>query len=99
MENLIQNVDFEDNGVINYSDFLAATVKCKVKMSCENLWSVFKYFDLDNTGFISDENLVDLLHKSSKELTYLQAREMIREVDFENNGGISFSDFKKIMEQ
>ena len=63
------------------------------------MWSVFKYFDLDNTETISDQNLVDLLHKSNKELTYLQAREMIREVDTENNGHIGFEDFKMLMEQ
>ena len=92
-------MDFNANGVINYSDFLAATIRAKVNITSEHLWSVFKYFDLDNTGSISDENLVDLLHKSSKELTYAQAKEMIREVDLLNNGQISFSDFKTLMEQ
>jgi calcium-dependent protein kinase len=50
---IIQNIDYLGNGEINYSEFLAATFQSKFKITEEHLWTVFKRFDTDNSGFIT----------------------------------------------
>jgi Ca2+-binding EF-hand superfamily protein len=57
----IQNADYMGNGQINYSEFLTATINARVKVREDDLWSVFTLFDYDNTGFISEENLITVM--------------------------------------
>jgi calcium-dependent protein kinase len=94
---MISNIDYLGNGEINYSEFLAATVHSKLLINEEHLWTVFNKFDTDNTGFISDQNLVEVMEKVGKTVTLAEVREMIKEVDFKNDGRISFEEFKAMM--
>jgi calcium-dependent protein kinase len=55
---MIKTCDIQGNGQINYTEFLAATVKSKIEITEEHLWSVFKKFDEDETQTISEANLI-----------------------------------------
>jgi calcium-dependent protein kinase len=70
IQDIIAHLDQSGNGEINYTEFLAATIRSRVKITREHLWSVFKVFDLDDTGFISEENLHDVMAKTGKELSH-----------------------------
>jgi calcium-dependent protein kinase len=79
---IIQNIDYEGNGKINYSEFIAATLQSKLELTEEQIWSVFKRFDTDNSGFITEENLMEIMLKSNKKaVTREQVQQMISEVD------------------
>lgn len=63
------------------------------------LWRLFKKFDVDDTGFISKDNLFDAfkrLGRNSMSLT--DVNEMIYAHDIAKDGRISFSEFKTIFE-
>jgi calcium-dependent protein kinase len=94
---MIENIDYLGNGEINYSEFLAATVHSKLQISEEHMWTVFNKFDTDNTGYISDKNLVEVMEKIGKPMTIEEVREMIDEVDYKNDGRVSFEEFKAMM--
>ncbi len=47
IDEIIKKVDFDQNGEINYSEFISGTLDRKL-MSKDNLWKVFKYLDSDN---------------------------------------------------
>ena len=53
----MQNVDYDGNGKINYSEFLAATVCPRSVLTEEKLYALFKHFDTDNSEFITPENI------------------------------------------
>jgi len=53
IQQIIENVDYAGNGKINYSEFLAATIELKQVLTYEKLWTLFKYFDTDNSGIIT----------------------------------------------
>jgi Ca2+-binding EF-hand superfamily protein len=40
-------------GEINYTDFLAATIRSKIKLGREQLWYAFSHYDADCSGYIS----------------------------------------------
>jgi Ca2+-binding EF-hand superfamily protein len=61
IKEIIQNADYIGNGKINYSEFLTATISARVTVQEDDLWSVFTLFDFDNTGYISEENLVTVM--------------------------------------
>jgi Ca2+-binding EF-hand superfamily protein len=45
------------DGLINYSEFLAAAIDLKTIVSEEKLKMIFKMFDIDNTSLISIKNM------------------------------------------
>ena len=50
-------VDYRGNGKINYSEFIAATISVQEVLTNEKLYVLFKHFDVDDTSFITSENL------------------------------------------
>ena len=54
---VLKNADFVKNDFINYTEFLAATIHIQNELTEERLWSLFKTFDVDESGSISKENL------------------------------------------
>lgn len=53
LEQIIKNIDYAGNGKINYSEFLVATVEIKRVLTYDRLWALFKYFDTDSSGYIT----------------------------------------------
>jgi len=53
----MNQVDHMGNGKINYTEFIAATVKVKSVLTEEKLRALFLHFDTDNSGFITPYNI------------------------------------------
>jgi len=94
---IIGNVDYKGDGRINYSEFIAATLSSKMDLNEQIMWNAFNHFDLDNTGYVTEDNLKSALLKTGKSLESEQIQEMIKEVDQENNGKVSFDEFKAML--
>ncbi|KAG8039329.1 hypothetical protein GUJ93_ZPchr0039g14211 [Zizania palustris] len=72
--------DADGNGLIDYEEFVTATVHMN-KMDRENhLYTAFQYFDKDNSGYITKEELEQIL----KEQGLYDAKEIITEADSDN---------------
>lgn len=56
IEELIENLN-PGKLEINYTQFLTATLDKKIFLQKERLWDAFKYFDIDNSNYITKENL------------------------------------------
>lgn len=63
---LFKNLDFNQDGEINYSEFLAATIDRKVALKQQNLKFAFHHFDSDNTGYITNESLKECFQREGK---------------------------------
>ena len=63
-------------------------------MTEEKLWMIFKHFDVDDTNFISRENIVKAMEKLGKEITEDEINEAIQKHDIQQDGQISFEEFK-----
>ena len=93
--NLIKRVDLDQNGFVNYSEFLVATVDWENEMSRERLELAFKTFDTDHSGKISMEELETAFggsHNSSKCF-----KQMIKEADTNGDGEIDLEEFCEYM--
>ena len=69
IDQIILEVDEYGNGKINYSEFLAATVSIKNFINEEKLWMIFKHFDVDDTDYISKENIKQAMKKLGKNIS------------------------------
>lgn len=53
----MKNADILGDGRINYSEFIAATLRSRIKLEEHWIWMAFKKFDVDRTGSITEDNL------------------------------------------
>ena len=91
IDKIIREIDYVGNGKINYTEFLSATLEIKDTLTEEMLWRLFKKFDVDDTGFISKENLVEAFKRLGRsKLTLTDISEMIYAHDIAKDGQISF---------
>lgn len=90
----MENVDVHKNGKINYSEFIAATISIQEFLTEEKLWMIFRHFDVDDTDYISRENIVEAMKKMGKELTEQEVDEALNLHDITKNQKISFEEFR-----
>ena len=57
LQNIIDEVDYAANNKINYTEFLAATMDLHQFLDEHKLLAVFRQFDTDNSGQITEENI------------------------------------------
>jgi EF-hand domain pair len=86
----------DGTGRIRYTEFLAATIEAQGAISEERLAECFDRLDSDDSGFISAENLAELL---GEDFPKEEIQEIIREADIDGNGKVTYSDFLSLWEQ
>ena len=97
IETLIKEIDYVGNGKINYTEFISATLSIKDTLTEEMLWRLFKKFDVDDTDYITKDNLFDAFTRlGKKNIEYREVDEIIKAHDIKNDGRISFAEFKLI---
>mmetsp|Transcript_14496 Transcript_14496/g.57804 ORF Transcript_14496/g.57804 Transcript_14496/m.57804 type:complete len:551 (+) Transcript_14496:288-1940(+) len=88
---LMQAIDLSGDQAIDYPEFLAATMQRNCYLREDNIKRVFEHLDLDSTGHITFQNLIDIT--GSKK----HAADLLREADVNNDRKISYQEFKDIM--
>lgn len=95
---VLQHIDSNASGVVDYSEFLAATLEKKKYMREDRLWAAFRVFDVDGNGTISKEELQKILLGGQVDVEGDKSiDEIIRECDLNGDGEISFDEFVKMM--
>lgn len=95
---ILANADFMQDGRINYSEFLAATLESRTLLDEITLGNAFSAFDVDNTGYITEENVKEALQRTGRKVSEVQVREMMREAGA-GKQGLSFTEFKQLVRQ
>jgi calcium-dependent protein kinase len=96
-EEIFKEIDFNDDGSINFSEFLTVNIKKEKLLNEETLDNAFKMFDIDGNGYIT----IDELKKAMPlEITSKTGwKELVSEVDKDGDYQISFREFKEMMEK
>ena len=94
IDNIWNSLDFHQDGKINYTEFLAATISSIKFEKEEKLWSVFQYFDEDDDGYISGDSIINAL-KTNNDLN-IQEKELSNLLKGLSNSKFDFEEFKKI---
>lgn len=74
--------DVDNNGTIDYGEFIAATLHMNKIEREDHLYAAFSYFDKDGSGYITQDELQQACEEFGIEDIRLE--EMIREVDQDN---------------
>lgn len=95
IKDLMEAADIDNNGTIDYGEFLAATVHLNKLEREENLLSAFSFFDKDGSGFITIDELTQACVEFGLGEVHLE--DMIREIDQDNDGQIDYGEFAAMM--
>ena len=96
VEKMFDAVDIDKSGYIDYSEFVVATMNEKALFSEKKLKAAFKMFDKDGSGFISKDEIKDSL-ANFRNISESELDDIIKQVDDNEDGEISFDEFKIIM--
>ncbi|KAF5192612.1 Calcium-dependent protein kinase [Thalictrum thalictroides] len=96
VKQLMDAADVDGNGTIDYIEFITATMHRHRLERDEHLYKAFQYFDKDKSGFITRDELETAMkdHGMGDDTTI---REIISEVDTDNDGRINYEEFCTMM--
>lgn len=98
VDNIFSAIDTDGNGVIDYSEFLMATMSDKDLMSKEKLKAAFRVFDKDGDGTITPDEIRTTLGAGGV-MDKETVEKIIFEVDENGDGEISFEEFENMMKK
>ncbi|KAL9538698.1 hypothetical protein MBANPS3_010735 [Mucor bainieri] len=98
LKDMINDVDSDNNGRIDFNEFLTIMSRMKGNDETENdLLEAFKVFDKDQDGSITQDELRSVMSNLGQKLTSQELDEMIKEADTDGDGKINYKEFVKMM--
>jgi len=98
LQDMINEVDADGNGTIDFKEFLEMMTKHMKEADCDQeLREAFKVFDTDGNGKISSFELKEVMKNLGEKLTDEEINEMIREADDDGDGEVDYEEFVKMM--
>ena len=98
LKQMINEIDFDKNGVIDFNEFSYLMVK---KMNGndteEELLEAFKVFDRDGNGYVTSHELRCVMTTLCEETSPEEIEEMIKEADIDGDGQVDYQEFVKMM--
>ena len=95
---VFDRIDTEKKGVIEYNQFIAAAANDSTLLTKKNLKTTFDAIDKSKTGTINVNDLKAFLNDGEKKaMNSRDARRIIKEVDRDGRGEITFEDFCYLM--
>jgi len=99
LQAILEGVDSDGSGVIDYTEFLAATLDKRSYLQEDVCWSAFRLFDKNGDGRISADELRSVLDDDSvQDVAGAKAiAELMKEIDGNGDGHIDFQEFMEMM--
>ena len=99
LKKIIEYSDDHGNGRIEYTDFIVASINQKKFLDKDRLILAFKYFDVDDSGFIDDSDVKKAMLRSGKNIIHDEdVQKMLEEVTSIDFPKISMGDFLKLFD-
>jgi calcium-dependent protein kinase len=96
-EHIMAHVDFDNNGCIEFSEWCSASMDKRNLLSKDRLRAAFTIFDKNGNGTIDFLEVKELLGRGGVDSQDAEFKEMIKEMDINGDGEISFDEFEAMM--
>merc|ERR1712166_839180 len=94
LQQIMEEVDSDGSGVIDYTEFLAATLDKKTYMAEDVCWQAFRVFDRNGDGKIDKNEIANVLNDGDvQNAAAKDMAEIIKEIDKNGDGEIDFQEF------
>ena len=97
-DEIMNTIDQDKSGQISIEEFLRATINYENLVTEKNLKYAFDYFDKDHSGYLSPDEIKEVLGlNDNSEETKKLVNDIMKEVDTNGDGQISYEEFKAMM--
>ena len=93
LEVCLKNLDMNQDGKVNYSEFLIAALNSKFVLDEDSIKEAFSHFD-QGSGKITKKELSQVLILNNSDV---DAERVLEELDLKNTREISYEEFKRIL--
>ena len=97
VDHLFLLLDGDNNGNIEFEEFLRACIDKKEILTEEYLKYAYKYLDKENKGNLSVEDINSLFLEGGNKLFEIAITKDISDIDEDGDGNINYQEFKKLM--
>ena len=97
VDKLFLLLDGDNNGYIEFEEFLRACADKKEVLTKENIWYAFKFLDDKNENSIDVQTIIRAFDAKPNKMLEAVINKTINVGDLDNNGKISFSEFEEWM--
>ncbi|XP_065060663.1 calmodulin-A-like isoform X2 [Rhopilema esculentum] len=98
LQDIINDVDFDGNGIIDFPEFLCLmAMKMKDFSDEDMLRDAFRVFDADGSGTISVAEFKDAALEMGEIFSEEEVDEMIEEIDIDGDGQINYEEFVQML--
>jgi len=98
LQQILEEVDSDGSGVIDYTEFLAATLDKKDYQQKEVCWQAFRLFDRNGDGKIDKTEIANVLNDGDvANQANRDMAEIMKEIDTNGDGEIDFEEFMAMM--
>lgn len=94
---LMEAVGVQDDGALNYGEFVAVSIHLKRMANDEHLHKAFAFFDQNQSGFIEIEELRAVLLDDEETNSEDVINAIMHDVDTDKDGRISYEEFAAMM--
>ena len=95
INSFLETADVNNNGKIDYAEFLTAMNLGNKELSVQSLREVFDYYDVDKNGQIEASDIREIFEDTG--LSDKEIHQMIIDVDLNENRKISFEEFYNLI--
>lgn len=97
---LLDAIDVNDDNRIDYDEFMAAAMMQRLEDSEQTAWVAFKAFDLNSNGFVSLQELREVLEQNLEPAGTSSCQSMDQYQKYLNDQGeICFEDFRRMLKE
>lgn len=96
---VISNLDFSQNGSIDFSEFLVANLNYKQLLNNQKLEKIFQLIDTDHNGQISTEELKEFFNVENEPKNEELVQQIMGELALRDKQNIQLGEFLSLMKQ
>ncbi|CAI2364813.1 unnamed protein product [Moneuplotes crassus] len=95
---ILESVDTDKNGAINYNEFITATLGKRTIQNRKRIIKAFALLDVNNDGVLCKKDLQLLAKKKSLEfVTPELLEEILQACDYDNDGKVTLDEFERCL--
>ena len=97
LDNIFKELDADNNGYIEFEEFLRACIDKKEILNDKYLSYAFKFLDKQNKKLLSPEQIISAFFSEENSALKETMNKILNNNDYDKNGLISFEEFKNII--